>query len=318
MRLGTLLLAAAACWPACTANASSFTSIVSFGDSLTDTGNVYVGTSGALPGSGYAVYNGFGIYTNPQSGGGPAGLWIDQLAPQLGLSAPLPFLVGGNNYAIGSSFTAGFNGAVPGMDTQVADFLDAVSGHAPAGDLYTFWGGANDIFNGLNPVTAADHVAGEISAVAADGGKTFLWLNLPPLGATPGLIGTPFASAANAATLAFDMEWALDLTNLDSAGINVIGVNVGALFNAIHANPSHYGLTDITDACNTTAGCNPNTFLYWDNEHPTTEADSLVANLAYQDLTTPEPPSVTLVALGAIFTLSLAFIRRRSVNADCK
>jgi outer membrane lipase/esterase len=315
MRLGSLILAAAVCAATSgSAHASSYSEIVSFGDSLTDTGNVYIGTGGALPGPGYAVYNGYGIYTNPQSGSGPAGLWIDQLAGHLGLSAPAPFLAGGTNYAVGSSFTAGFNGAAPGMDAQVGDYLTSVGGSASASALYTFWGGANDIFAGLNPITAANNVASEIGAVATDGGKTFLWLNLPPLGDTPGILaaGPAAVAAANAAANAFDAQWAIDVGNLDASGINVIGVNVDALFNAITGNPSAYGFTNITSACLATPGCNPNTFLYFDAEHPTTEADSLVANLAAQDLSpTPEPPSVTLVALGAAFAAALALTRRK-------
>ena len=45
--------------------------------------------------------------------------------------------------------------------------------------------------------------------------------------------------------------------------------------------------------------------------HPITHADSLVANLAYQDVfggpvgVTPEPPTVTLLALGAAGLLAL-------------
>ncbi len=311
MRLGTLLLAATLCAPGL-AHASSFTQIVSFGDSLSDTGNVYIGSGGTLPGTGYAIYNGYGIYTNPQSGVGPAGLWVDQLAGRLGVSAPAPFLVGGSDYAIGSSFTAGLNGVVPGMDAQVGDYLTSVGGHASSTALYTFWGGANDIFDGLNPVTAADNIAAEIAAVATDGGKTFLWLNLPPLGDTPGLSGSPLAGPANTASLAFDAEWAHDLATLDASGINVVGVNIEALFNSISANPSQFGLTDVTDDCMATPGCNPNTALYWDTEHPTTQADALIANVAAQQLSpTPEPPSATLVALGAVFASAIVYTRRK-------
>jgi outer membrane lipase/esterase len=324
MRLGTLLLAAAVCAAPCSiARASSFTGIVSFGDSLTDAGNVSIGTLGILPGSGYATRSllrfvpfPVGYYTNPQFGSGPSGLWIDQLAGKLGVADPMPSftpILGGTNYAIGSAFTAGFNGLVPGMDVQVADFLGTVGGHAPSTDLYTLWGGANDITSGLNPVAAADHVAAQISALAADGGKTFLWLNLPPLGEIPGLSGNPaLSSAANLASLAFDNEWLIDLNNLDSHGLNVIGVNVDALFTSLVTDPGAYGFTNVTSACNMTPGCNPNTFLYWDSEHPTTEADSLIAGLANQDLApTPEPPSAVLVALGVFFAIGLVSARRQ-------
>jgi phospholipase/lecithinase/hemolysin len=312
MRLGNFLLAAALCASGF-AHASSFTQIVAFGDSLSDTGNVYIGSGGALPGPGYAIYNGFGIFTNPQVASGPSGLWVDQLAVRLGVSAPAPFLAGGSDYAIGSAFSAGPNGVVPGLDAQVGDYLTSVGGHASATSLYTFWGGANDIFNGLNPITAADNIAAEIAAVATDGGKTFLWLNLPPLGNTPGLSSTPLAGAANTASLAFDIEYAHDLAGLDASGLNVIGINVNGLFSSISANPSQFGLTDITDDCMATPGCNPNTALYWDTEHPTTQADALIANVAAQQLSpTPEPASATLVALGAIFATALASTKTRA------
>lgn len=317
-----LLVAAISAGPCHIAFASQFGEIVAFGDSLTDAGNVSLSTFGTLPGAGYATRSLLGVpfpvgyYTNPQSGLGPAGLWIDQLAGKLGVTDPSPFLapLGGTNYAIGSSFTAGFNGAAPGMDTQVSLFLASVLGSAPSDALYTFWGGANDIFNGLDPVAAADHIESEIEAVAADGGKTFLWLNLPFLGETPDLLaqGPPFTTLANLYSSEFNSEWASDLNTLDSMGINVTGVNVNSLFNNLIANPASYGFTNITDACNTTAGCDPNTFLYWDGEHPTTYADSLVANLAYQDLTaTPEPPSIALLALGAFFCLGMAYVRAK-------
>ena len=320
MRLGTLLLTASLCAAPSAALASSFTGIVVFGDSLSDAGNVSLGTGGALPGTGYATRSlplvpfPVGYYTNPQSGAGPAGLWIDQLAGTLGLPDPAPFLAptGGTNYAIGSSFTAGFNGAAPGMDVQVGDYLTSVADHASSTALYTFWGGANDITSGLNPITAADNIEHEIEALAAAGGKNFLWLNLPPLGDTPALSGTLGSTPANLASLGFDAEWAADINALSALGIDVTGVNVAALFNAVNANPGKFGLTDTTHACDVTSGCNPNTFLYWDTEHPTAEADSLVAGLAANDLgVTPEPPSISLVALGALGLLTLSWGRRK-------
>lgn len=320
MRLKTLVLAAAVCAASCRVSlASSFSEIVTFGDSLSDPGNASIGTGGAVPGAGYATRSVTGVpfpvgyYTNPQSGSGPSGLWVDQLAAKLGVTDPSPFLapLGGTNYAIASSFTAGFNGAAPGMDTQVATFLSTSGGVAPSSALYTFWGGANDIFNALNPVTAANNIESEIEAIAGDGGKTFLWLNLPLLGDTPGAAGTPAAGPLNAATLAFDAQWASDVATLDALGINVVGVNVDALFNSILASPSAYGFSNVTADCMTTPGCNPNTFLYWDTEHPTTYADSLVAGLADADLNpTPEPPSIALLALGACGLFAMLRSRR--------
>ena len=103
----------------------------------------------------------------------------------------------------------------------------------------------------------------------------------------------------------------MQVANLDSLGINVIGVNIDTLFDQILANPAAFGFSNVVAACNATPGCNPNTFLYWDSLHPTTYADSLVANLAYQDAfgspagVTPEPPTITLLALGGAGLLML-------------
>lgn len=317
MRLGSLLLAAAVCVSPClSAHAASFSEVVAFGDSLSDNGNIYIGTLGAYPGTGYGYYNGYQIFTNSQTGGGPAGNFVDQLAGKLGVAAPGPSLAGGTDFAFGGAYTSGLaQGVIPGMDAQVGLYLASVAGKASSSALYTFWGGANDIFDGLNPVTAADNIAAEIATVATDGGKTFLWLNLPPLGDTPALLGTPLAGAANAASAAFDAEYAKDLAGLDASGLNVVGVNIAALFNTISANPSQYGFSNTTQACLSTPGCNPNTYLYFDTEHPTTAADALIASAAFQSLTpaapTPEPASVTLVALGAVFVSVFAYTRRR-------
>jgi phospholipase/lecithinase/hemolysin len=324
MRLSTGLLAAAAFAINCsfalgsTISPGQVTQIVAFGDSLSDAGNASIATFGAEPGSGYATRTVTGVpfpvgyFTNPQTGSGPSGLWIDQFAAKVGIADPSPALapLGGSNYAVGGALTGSAN--LGDMQTQVNLFLTTHPLSASPTALYTLWGGSNDIFAAQNPVTAADNIATEIQQLAADGGHNFLWLNLPNLGQTPSLSGIPpAAAAANLASQAFDLEWAVQVSNLDSLGINVIGVNVDTLFNDILADPGAYGFSNVASACNATPGCNPNTFLYWDDAHPTTYADSLVANLAYRDAfggpvgVTPEPPTVTLMALGAAGLLVL-------------
>lgn len=308
---------------ASTISPGQVTEIVAFGDSLSDAGNASIATSGAAPGPGYATRSVTGIpfpvgyFTNPQTATGPAGLWVDQFAAKVGVADPSPALapLGGSNYAVGSAMTDSANPA--DMQNQVNLFLATHPGNASSSALYTFWGGAEDIFAAQSPVTAADNIAAQITQVAADGGHNFLWLNLPGLGGVPALNGDPAAAAAaNFASLAFDQEWAMQVSNLDSLGINVIGVDIDALYNDILGNPTAYGFNNVADACNTTVGCNPDTFLYWDSLHPTTSADSFVADLAYQDAfgssaVTPEPPSVTLFALGGAGLLVLWRSRRR-------
>lgn len=318
MRFGTLVLAAAVLVSPSLASAASFSEIVSFGDSLSDAGNASIATASVFPGPGYATRSvplvpfPVGYYTNPQFGSGPSGLWIDQLAGRLGATDPQPALapLGGTNYAVASADTSS---GVGNMNFQVGLFLSTHS-TAPSNALYTLWGGGNDIFDHLNPVSAADTIAAEIQTLHSAGANNFLWLNLPALGLAPAVNGNPGSAAlANAASAAFDQEWSTDLAMLQALGINVIGVDVNSLINSIIANPGAYGFTNVTSACMAIAGCNPNTYLWWDTEHPTTYADSLVANLAYNDLNpTPEPSSITLLTLGAVFGCWVCFRRYRA------
>jgi phospholipase/lecithinase/hemolysin len=331
LRTGLLIVAAFAISSVAlgsTVSPSQVSQIISFGDSLTDAGNASIATLGAEPGPGYATRPVTGVpfpvgyFTNPQTGAGPSGLWIDQFAAKLGVADPSPALapLGGSNYAVGSALTGSSNPA--DMQNQLNLFLATHPTGAPSTALYTLWGGANDIFNGQNPITAASNIASQIKTLAAAGGQNFLWLNLPDLGETPSLSGNPVLSAeANLASQAFDQAWAAQVSDLDSQGINVIGVDVDTLFDSILADPAAFGFSDITDACNATAGCNPNTFLYWDDEHPTTYADSFVSDLAYQDAfgspvnPVPEPSTVTLLALGGTGLLALRRSRRNQGSA---
>jgi phospholipase/lecithinase/hemolysin len=106
MHFKTALAAAAVSAFFChAALAASYSEIVAFGDSLSDAGNASIATLGAQPGPGYATRSvplvpfAVGYFTNPQSGSGPAGLWVDQPAAGLGVADPSPALapLGGSN-----------------------------------------------------------------------------------------------------------------------------------------------------------------------------------------------------------------------------
>ena len=116
MRLKTSLLAAAAFVTSCslalasTISPGQVSQVVAFGDSLTDAGNASIATLGSVPGAGYATRDIPGIpfpvgyFTNPATGGGPAGLWIDQFAAKIPIADPSPALAGGfRRRAVGSA-----------------------------------------------------------------------------------------------------------------------------------------------------------------------------------------------------------------------
>ena len=175
--------------------------------------------------------------------------------------------------------------------------------HASPGNLYVFWAGANNIYTALGSTatfltfpnvakSAADAIAADTAALASAGAKHFLWLNLPPLGQVPSfndnsnlLVRILGRAAANDASVILNAEMDVDAALLKLRyGIDIKVVNTYALFNSIVANPGKYGFVNVKDAawCGpdglpTCASNNPNRFLFWDQEHPTTAANAVLA-----------------------------------------
>ena len=76
------------------ARAATYPAIYSFGDSLSDVGNLSAATAGTIPLPGF--------YYNGRFSNGPN--WLDDLSAKLGLSTG-PALLGGDNFAVGGAQT---------------------------------------------------------------------------------------------------------------------------------------------------------------------------------------------------------------------
>ena len=313
-----------------------FQNLVVFGDSLSDTGNLYAATGGIFP-TPYPTppfpadinYTAGrltdGTDTTPAST--ISGVWHEQLSGQLGLPISAPAASGGTNYAFGGAETGGnvdFSNTLGtvtavGMAGQVGGFLSGKTS-APGNSLYVFWGGANDVFNassGADARTAAalalTNVTNEIGTLASEGGRYFLWVNLPPLDQTPRGKGSAFQSDLGAASQAFNAalkNMSIPALEAQFPGISITGVDVYSLFEQVLMDPAAFGLTNVSDPAQGSSEVNPDQYLFWDTEHPTTAGHGLIADLAAQDLDAalaPEPASIFLLLGG----LGLVMIVRR-------
>ena len=284
------------------AHAQNYTSIVIFGDSLSDTGNdAYLSQHKygvRIPGP-YADYTD-GRFTDGDDTIPVArkyfGVWIEQFAATLP-SKPiiLDSLDGGTNYAYGFAFTGSGTSVltlgsaslfinVNNIGQQITDYLAT---HPVINDrtLFVVWGGANDLLN----ATSADDVfkAGinqvtNIQRLIDAGATQFVIPNLPPLGSTPRLNGSPTDSvAATAASVLFNqiLRTGVDVLRDFNFGrhLHFVQLDVFSLFNKIIASPSSYSLADVTTSSQAIPTIDPDTYLFWDDLHPTTRGHNILA-----------------------------------------
>jgi len=300
-----------------TAGTLPFNQMIIFGDSLSDNGNVYIATGGTTPAP--PAYTA-GRFTN-----GPGvtpttaytGVWNEQLAAELGLPVAQPYLAGGTNYAFGGAdTTAGLSPVgTPGLGIQISTFLSAQPS-PPPNALYVVEGGNNDILDAAEApgataasVNAAEQQAiqnliAEITALAIHGAKDFLWFDVGPLQFVPETQGNPLNAAIASASLQFQTDWRAALATLQGTlGIDIAPVDLYSSYILWRSDPAAFGLSNITDSAFLSGAANPDTYLTWDELHPTTKGHNLIAQAAIESIDTtfaPEPSTAWLFSLAAI------------------
>ena len=297
------------------AQASPFSKIFVFGDSLSDDGNLSLAMSGGT------VQNSF--TTNPGQ------VTLQDVAQYYGYDLT-PSLLGGTDFAWGGAGllhnSPGTPSTVPLLTAQLQQYLTASGGKADPTALYSVWGGANDIFYNayvagiggqtaqqaqLNIIAAAQTEGGMLATLKGAGAQYVLLFNLPNIGATPAAAaqGPAAQQALTGLTLTFNntLDQAINQVN---PGINIIPVNVYGVFNEVLANPSLYGFSNVTTpACGLTASavqCGPagsgapytyapgtqNTYLFADGVHPTTAGYALLGQYVESIINAPAQMSL--------------------------
>lgn len=269
---------------------SPYSSVVVFGDSLSDTGLSFA-TTGIPPGgaAGFPYFE--GRFSN-----GP--VWIDYLQAGLGLADEqvINLAVGGSSTGNGFKeppegiFDVPAGTVIPTVGTQIGLYLQ--QSQPQENQLFIVWAGSNDLLSQDLPFFVAANVEEHVRTLAAAGADEFLVPNLTPLGSTPAVNGTFEGFLLNVLTRRFNRQLRKRLDNLEEElGITIHRLDVYTPTVLALIFPEAFGITNTRDAAllDIQAGAitpqEGSTYLYWDIIHPTTLAHQVIATEALRVLT---------------------------------
>lgn len=264
-----------------------FDSLIVFGDSLSDPGNLFDVTGFFPPSPPYFD----GRFSNGL-------IWTDYIIDQLEFNDDQTF-----NFAFGGATTGNDNGLeplledltglsldLPGLRDEVDQYLQSLGTDAADEDgLYVIWAGANDLFNlPSNPEnipeflnTSVENIGIAITTLAKQGADTFLVPNLPNLGLLP-RNNTDEALSRQAELLSnsFNHNLASTLDSLEkSLPIDIIPVDIFELTEELINFPEDFRYTNVTDQLIEQNLTNDPGFFWWDQQHPTTTVHALLADV---------------------------------------
>lgn len=301
--------------------AEPYSSVYVLGDSLSDQGNLFQATL-SVTGSGIPADDHYfqGRFSNGEI---YAGFLAERLGVPLtaSLLGGTNFAFGGTraNYNIVEDPpTPG--GFPPGLfpwtlNLQRQAFSDQTISDPNA--LYIVFSGSNDVadligqtivqgFEATKPISdqAVQAIRSVIQAFIVAGARDILVPNLPDLGIVPlvfsrdPLPGQPPGStlvADTATALAFRFNSSLDEMLDEFVSVNIIRFDTFSLFRRISSNPAAFGLRNSTEPCYTgfvepagptdTVCDDPESFVFWDAEHPTTTAHAVLAEQILRTIT---------------------------------
>lgn len=294
--------------------ASQYSRLVIFGDSLSDPGNAFVLT-GMVAKKPYAL-----IPDYPYAQGGlhfsNGNNWAEVLGAQLGLGSsvgPAFRTSTFSNYAIGGARARVQAGGIH-LSDQVSRFLDDNGQVAPADALYVIFIGGNDISQAIRSLVnpnyngpplqvvltgAVQSIKENIETLLDRGARNVLVVNGPNLGLVPATtINGPAAQSlgtsisVNYNSLLQGPSGMLQQLQANHPELVLMQFDLFSFMNAAVANPSAFGLTEATTPCITPgvivgAVCkNPKNYLFWDGIHPTVAGHRAMA-AAIRNVVTP-------------------------------
>lgn len=312
----TLITVSAALWIQGASAMPYYSGMVVIGDSLSDTGNSEIVTPGGdIPGTDF-TYGDNGRFTN-----GP--VWLEYLSHRLGTGPLTPSRSGGNNYAHGGAQIDATPGPTTGLVVQYQHWLADTHGVADPSKLYVVAAGSNDLLSvplDATPAEVTDFIGerlttyyGLLSGMIALGVTDILVPNLTNLGRSPEAVNTGEPALVTDLVAFWNASFSAMLDQLLlPPTTNLYRVDMFAETEQLFAQPETYGFHNTTSACATVVDgveiscADPDSYIFWDQLHPTTAGHRLLADATFRQMITdnpqllPAPPALGLFATGLL------------------
>lgn len=321
---------------------SPYSSMVVFGDSLSDAGQFpdMTGPNGSSlrstnrTGPTYSNSEYFSA-VSPTLLGAKLGVAAGDLNASTSYIRGVQGLEDGNNWAVGgyrtdqilSSITTESQTVIPpgnpgaGMVLRNRPgYLVERGGRADPKALYFLSGGGNDFLqqqvqNPRQANDAAGRLADSVQVLQQAGARYIMVWLLPDLGLTPAINGTQGQAGASYLSSVFNQTLLQRLASIDA---EIIPLNIPLLLSETFADPGRFGLAigqNLVNTCFSGNGCqesplyglhsanpDPSKLLFNDAIHPTEAGQRLIADYAYSLLAAPW--EITLLPQMAQGTLS--------------
>lgn len=305
------------------AQTRTFTSQYTFGDSLSDSGNLFALTNRTQPPA---------PYFNGRFSNGP--VFTELLGNPIAPAATVSAQRGNLNFAFGGA-NAGPGGApIPNLTQQIGMYRLQGLPARPT-DVFTVLAGPNDMIAVLGAPTtpgnpaSLDAAGANVAQAVATGVQTLMGLGaknivvggLPNLGATPRALATGGPGGAGAtfglrATNAFNHELRSRLQALAAGApdVNLVFLDLQGIMSRIVSDFEAAGFTNATSfylapPAQGGGSGDPNGYIFWDDIHPTARTHALLAAIVVEELN-PEP------VLGFGTTIGSAALALRGVAAN--
>ncbi len=179
--------------------------------------------------------------------------WPVLLSEQLTEARLTPYTRGGQNYAYVAAWTVDYPSIFPPVNPSLTDQIGLIPSSVSRKNPAFIFGGANDIY-GYNSLTnpnpgynAAVNLGAILTSMHKLGFKYLVILNMPNIGATPSVLGTPEAAIYTVQSGELNRE----LQNqLQTIGFPVFEVDLAGFFTSVLQNYQQYGFSSVTSSPN--------------------------------------------------------------------